>query len=191
MVEDYFADTDWNSSMAAELYGIENWGAGYFSIDKNTGDVVVSPFGQANPIRISLHKIVKEAEERGFSMPVLLRIENILGSQISLLHQTFRKTIEENGYQGEYRGVFPIKVNQQEQVIEAIADFGREYNHGLEAGSKPELIAAISMLSNRDSYIICNGYKDGEFIDIGLQAQEDGLQSFLCDRGPGGTRAYN
>ena len=78
MVEDYFDDLGWNAEKAAELYGINNWGADYFSIDKDSGDVVVSPFGLSNETRISLCKIVKEAEERGFSMPVLLRIENIL-----------------------------------------------------------------------------------------------------------------
>ncbi len=185
MVEDYFADTDWSVEKASELYGIDNWGAGYFSIDKKSGDVVVSPFGESSPIRISLHKIVKEAEDRGFSMPVLLRIENILGSQISRLHETFRRTIAENGYQGEYKGVFPVKVNQQEQVIEAIADFGKEYNHGLEAGSKPELIAAVSMLNNRDACIICNGYKDAEFIDLGLLAQKMGFNVFFVIEVPG------
>ena len=185
MVEDYFEDSDWNAEKAAGLYGINNWGADYFSIDKDSGDVVVSPFGLSNETRISLHKIVKEAEERGFSMPVLLRIENILGSQIALLHQTFKKTIKESGYNGKYQGVFPVKVNQQEQVIEAVSAFGRKFNHGLEAGSKPELLAAISMLNNRKAFIICNGYKDVEFIDIGLQAQMMGFKVFFVIEVPG------
>lgn len=185
MVEDYFADTDWNVDKAAELYGINNWGADYFSIDKKSGDVVVAPFGLAAPVKISLHQIVKEAEDRGFSMPVLLRIENILGSQISFLHKTFRKTIKDSGYNGKYMGVFPVKVNQQEQVIEAVSSFGRKFNHGLEAGSKPELIAAISMLNNRNAFIICNGYKDAEFIDLGLQAQKMGFKVFFVIEVPG------
>ena len=185
MVEDYFNDSGWTAEKAAELYGINNWGADYFSIDKDSGDVVVSPFGLSNETRISLRKIVKEAEERGFSMPVLLRIENILGSQIALLHQTFRKTIKESGYNGKYQGVFPVKVNQQEQVIEAVSGFGRKFNHGLEAGSKPELLAAISMLNNRKAFIICNGYKDAEFIDLGLQAQMMGFKVFFVIEVPG------
>ena len=185
MVEDYFNDLGWTAEKAAELYGINNWGADYFSIDKDSGDVVVSPFGLSNETRISLRKIIKEAEERGFSMPVLLRIENILGSQIALLHKTFRKTIKESGYNGKYQGVFPVKVNQQEQVIEAVAGFGRKFNHGLEAGSKPELLAAISMLNNRKAFIICNGYKDAEFIDLGLQAQMMGFKVFFVIEVPG------
>lgn len=178
-------ESGWDAEKSAELYGIDNWGVDYFSVDKVTGDVVVSPFGLENPTRISLHQIVKEAEDRGFSMPVLLRIENILGSQIAHLHKTFRKAIKENSYQGEYRGVFPIKVNQQEQVIEAISGFGREFNHGLEAGSKPELIAAMSMLSNRKALIICNGYKDTEFIDLGLLALKMGFPVFFVIEIPG------
>ncbi|MBN2706090.1 MAG: biosynthetic arginine decarboxylase, partial [Deltaproteobacteria bacterium] len=124
-------------------------------------------------------------EARGLSMPALLRIENILGSQIKRLHDTFNKVIAEIGYQGKFKGVFPIKVNQQEQVLEAIAQFGKRFNHGFEAGSKPELIAAISMLKNRNACLICNGYKDEEFIDLGLYATKMGLQCFFVLEMPG------
>ncbi|TCK62020.1 biosynthetic arginine decarboxylase [Seleniivibrio woodruffii] len=175
---------NWTIQDSEELYGINKWGADYFQINP-IGDVTVTPFGKGNNARISLYDIVQEIEERGMSMPVILRIENILGSQIKLLHETFRKVIEDTGYQGQYKGVFPIKVNQQEQVIEAIAEFGRKYNHGLEAGSKPELIAAISMLQNRDACLICNGYKDEEFIDLGLNAVKMGYQCFFVIEVPG------
>ncbi|MBU1137587.1 MAG: biosynthetic arginine decarboxylase, partial [Proteobacteria bacterium] len=94
-------------------------------------------------------------------------------------HTTFAKVMEEIGYKGVFKGVFPIKVNQQEQVIEAITQFGEKYNHGLEAGSKPELIAAISMLKNREACLVCNGYKDEEFIDLGLYATKMGLRCFF------------
>ena len=174
----------WTTEKATELYGIDKWGAEYFSIAKN-GEVVVSPFGSAVETKISLLELIHEIEERGHSMPVLLRIENILGSQIKLLHETFRKAIRENNYTGEYKGVFPIKVNQQEQVIEAITQFGKNYNHGLEAGSKSELIAAISMLNNRNACLICNGYKDEEFIDLGLFAIKMGYQVFFVVEVPG------
>ncbi len=184
MVPDFLYKKQWDIHKATELYGVDKWSAGYFSIDE-TGDVVVTPFGSDHGPRVSIHKIAKEAEERGFSMPVLLRIENILGSQIKRLHDTFRKVFKENDYQGEYKGVFPIKVNQQEQVVEAISQFGQEYNHGLEAGSKSELIAAISMLNNRDACLICNGYKDEEFIDLGLHAIKMGFQVFFVIEVPG------
>ncbi|MBM9603984.1 biosynthetic arginine decarboxylase [Desulfopila inferna] len=184
MVRNLYSKQKWSIEDASELYGINNWGAGYFSVDES-GDVVVTPFGSDHGPRISLYKVAREIEERGFSMPVLLRIENILGSQIKLLHETFRKAIKENNYQGEYKGVFPIKVNQQEQVIEAISQFGKDYGHGLEAGSKPELIAAISMMKNRDACLICNGYKDEEFIDLGLYAVSMGFKVFFVIEVPG------
>ncbi len=174
----------WTIEDATNLYGIDKWGAGYFAVD-DSGDVVITPLGEKNGVQISLHAIAKGIEERGLSMPVLLRIENILGSQIKRLHDTFNKVIDEIGYQGSYKGVFPIKVNQQEQVVEAVCEFGRQYNHGLEAGSKSELIAAISMLNNRQACIICNGYKDEEFIDLGLYATKMGLKCFFVLEMPG------
>lgn len=175
---------NWTVNEAAEHYGINNWGAEYFNVDDN-GDMVVTPFGKGRGPEISLHKIACEIEERGLSMPVILRIENILGSQIKHLHETFQNVIEETGYTGEYKGVYPIKVNQQEQVIETITKYGKDFNHGLEAGSKPELIAALSMLNNRDAYLICNGYKDEEFIDLGLNAVKMGFKCYFVVEVPG------
>jgi len=174
----------WTVKDSEEHYGVDKWGADYFSVNKK-GDIVVTPMGKDTGPQISLHEIAMEIEERGLSMPAILRIENILGSQIKLLHETFRKVIKETGYQGEFKGVFPIKVNQQEHVISTISKFGRAYNHGLEAGSKPELIAAISMLENRDAYLICNGYKDEEFIDLGLHAVRMGFKCFFVVEVPG------
>ena len=182
--QDFFHKDTWNIDKATTLYGIDKWGAGYFSISDD-GDVVVSPSGTEHGPKVSLHEVAREIETRGLSMPVLLRIENILGSQIKLLHETFRKVIRENNYTGEYKGVFPIKVNQQEQVIEAISQFGKEYNHGLEAGSKSELIAALSMMKTRKACLICNGYKDEEFIDLGLHAIKMGYQVFFVIEVPG------
>lgn len=174
----------WSTKDSIALYGVNKWGAGYFEVDKS-GDLVITPLGEKNSIRVSLHEVVRGIEERGLNMPVLLRIENILGSQIRRLHKNFNRAIAELGYRGEYKGVFPIKVNQQEQVIEAIAEFGQKYNHGFETGSKPELIAAMSMMDNRDACLICNGYKDEEFIDLGLYAIKMGLQCFFVLEMPG------
>ncbi len=174
----------WSIEQSAELYGIDKWGADYFAINDG-GEVVVFPFGEDKSVEISLLELIKEIRMRGYDMPALLRIENILGSRIRDLHQTFRKVIQENGYRGEYRGVFPVKVNQQEQVLKVICEVGKEYNHGLEAGSKPELIAAISMQENRNAPLICNGYKDEEFIDLGLSAIQMGFQVFFVIEVPG------
>ena len=124
-------------------------------------------------------EIVSGIKARGLGMPVLLRIGNILDSQITLLHESFWKTIASLGYQGEYRGVYPIKVNQQQQVIEELTQFGSRYHHGLEAGSKAELLAAISFLKDPEACLICNGYKDEEFVDMGLFAVKMGYKCFL------------
>ena len=166
----------WSCEDSAELYGIRNWGAGYFDISPE-GDVVVRPFGGKNPVAVSIPAIIQGMRDRGLDMPVLLRIENILDSQITTLHESFRKAIKTLGYQGDYRGVFPIKVNQQQQVVEAIARFGSRYHHGMEVGSKAELFAALSQLRDEKACLVCNGYKDEEFIDLGLYALQMG---FLC-----------
>jgi arginine decarboxylase len=166
----------WSADDAAELYSIRNWGAGYFDISPE-GDAIVRPFGRKNPVTVSIMDIIREMRERGLNMPVLLRIENILDTQIALLHDSFRKAIKSLGYQGDYRGVFPIKVNQQQQVVEAISRFGAHYHHGMEVGSKAELFAALSQLRDEEACLICNGYKDEEFIELGLHAVRMG---FLC-----------
>ncbi|MDR2800020.1 MAG: biosynthetic arginine decarboxylase [Desulfovibrio sp.] len=166
----------WSAEDAAELYGIRNWGAGYFDISPE-GGVVVRPFGRKNPVTVSIPAIIHGMRERGLNMPVLLRIENILDTQIALLHDSFRKAIKDLGYRGDYRGVFPIKVNQQQHVVEAIASFGARYHHGMEVGSKAELFAALSQLRDAEACLICNGYKDEEFIELGLHAIRMG---FLC-----------
>lgn len=173
----------WTAEDSRELYGIRSWGAGFFEIDEE-GRVVVCPLGAEGP-RIALTEIISGLRERGYDMPVLLRVENILSSRIVKIHESFKKAIKTLGYKGEYRGVFPIKVNQQHQVVEKIAQFGASYHHGLEVGSKAELIAAVSLMRDSDACIICNGYKDAEFIDLGLQAARLGLNVFFVMEMPG------
>lgn len=164
----------WTSGRSRELYGIRNWGAGYFDVS-DKGEVLVLPNGKKGGPAISLMDIVSGLEERGMNMPVLLRIENILDARIKTLHESFRRAIKEADYGSVYRGVYPIKVNQQEQVVEEIARYGAQYHHGLEAGSKAELIAAISFMKDPEAYVICNGYKDEEFVDLGLLALKMGV----------------
>ena len=179
MWRDFFKKEHWTVAKAAQIYGIDKWGAGYFSVDDD-GDVVVTPFGADHGPKISLHKIAKEVEERGLAMPVLLRIENILGSQIKLLHETFRKVIKENSYNGEYKGVFPIKVNQQKRWLKRSPSLAPATTTDLRLAPRPELIAAISMMSDKKACLICNGYKDEEFIDLGLARHQDRLDRFFC-----------
>jgi len=174
----------WSSEDSAELYGIRNWGTGYFDISSD-GDVIVRPFGNKNPVSVSIPAIIQGIRERGLDMPVLLRIENILDSQISQIHESFRKAIKTLGYKGDYRGVFPIKVNQQQQVVETIARYGSHYHHGLEVGSKAELFAALSQLRDEQACLICNGYKDEEFINLGLYATRMGFLCFFVVEMPG------
>lgn len=117
-------------------------------------------------------------------MPVLLRFPDILDSRIKKLHEGFGRAIKDFEYQGHYRGVYPIKVNQQQQVLEEIAEFGARYHHGFEAGSKAELIAAISFMKDSEAYLVCNGYKDTEFIDLGLLARKLGIQCVFVVESP-------
>lgn len=168
----------WSADDSAELYGIRNWGAGYFNVS-DEGEVVIQPNGQNKGPNVSIPEVIRGMRERGYDMPVLLRVENILDSQISCLHESFRKAIKKMGYKGEYRGVFPIKVNQQQQVVEKIAQYGARYHHGLEVGSKAELIAGVSLLRDPEACLICNGYKDEEFIDLGLHALRMGFNCFF------------
>ena len=173
----------WTPRDSADLYGIRDWGADYFDVNSK-GELVVTAFGKNGP-SVSLMDIVNGIKERGMDMPVLLRLRNILDTQIRLLHSSFAKAIKQTGYQGQYRGVYPIKVNQQQQVIEDIAHSGRSFHHGFEAGSKAELIAAIANLTDKEACLICNGYKDEEFIDLGLYATKMGLKCVLVIEMPG------
>lgn len=180
------SDKSWSIDDSAALYGLKDWGCGYFDINR-AGEVVVRAPGSQNKEGAegaSLPELIAGIRERGLDMPVLLRIENLLDAQIAAVNQGFGKAISEAGYQGEYRGVFPIKVNQQNQIIEEIAEFGERFNHGLEAGSKAELLIALASLSPGRGYIICNGYKDEEFITLGLGAQKLGYSIFFVVETP-------
>ena len=172
---------NWDLCNAKELYGIENWGAGYFDISEK-GEVLVRP--HANGKSVSLRRIVDGLIDRGLDMPVLLRFPQILDARIQQLHDGFAHAIGEFNYQGHYRGVYPIKVNQQQQVLEEIADFGARYHHGFEAGSKAELIAAVSYMHDPEAYLICNGYKDAEFVDLGLHACQLGIRCIFVVESP-------
>jgi len=168
----------WTLDNARDLYGINNWGDGYFKIDRK-GEVCVTPDPSNPKASASLPDIVGGLVERGSDLPVLLRFEDILASRIRLINESFGNAIKQYGYKGEYRGVFPIKVNQQQQVIDEISTFGKQYHHGLEAGSKAELIAAISYLDDPEALLICNGYKDEMFIRLALCAQMMDLKCVL------------
>ena len=174
----------WTIEDSEDLYLIREWGLSYFGISEN-GDVTVTPLAKNKNISVSLPEIISGIKDRGYDLPVLLRFEDILDSQITKMHESFRSAMDQFKYKGEFRGVYPIKVNQQKQVVEAISNFGQKYHHGLEAGSKSELIAALSFLNDQEACLICNGYKDIEFIDLGLYACKMGYNCFFVLEMPG------
>lgn len=161
-----------------ELYGIDRWGRDYFDIS-DRGNVVVRAPVDGSVQTIELTEIIDGLKGRGLEMPVMLRFENLVNHRIATLNEAFRSAIRESGYRNEYRGVFPIKVNQQRHVIAEIARAGASFGHGLEAGSKAELLIAMASLEAQGSLIVCNGYKDEEFIDLGMQAIRLGFRCFF------------
>ena len=172
------AEKAWSADKSAELYGVESWGHGFFGVNKQ-GHVTIKLTDDETTAEVSLHDVVEGLRDRGTHLPVLLRFRDLLHWRITELNESFRKAIKDSNYRGEYRGVYPIKVNQQRQVIEEISEFGKKYHYGLEAGSKPELIAALAHMHDPEAYIICNGYKDEEFIDLALTSQKMGLKIML------------
>ena len=157
----------WSIQEARSLYNIDRWGAKYFDIN-DAGHVVVSPL-QDKGASVDITDVIEEAKARGLKFPLLIRFQDILRHRVEALNNAFRASIAEFGYQGIYRGVFPIKVNQLREVVEEILDAGKPFNFGLEVGSKPELYAGMALQSEPGSLIICNGYKDAAFVKLALQ----------------------
>lgn len=141
--------------------------------------MLVQPSPQSADRAVSIPEIVEGLKDRGLDMPVLLRIENILDAQITDLNETFIAAMKDLGFKGSFMGAYPIKVNQQKQVIDAMVHYGAAYHHGLEAGSKAELIAAMGMMIDKKAPLICNGYKDEEFVDLALHAVKLGFRCIL------------
>ena len=175
---------NWKIKDAEKLYRINDWGNGYFHI-ADTGEVEVRLKDKSPQSSISLLSIAKGLQERGMKLPVLLRFSNILDDRIQHINESFLNAIKDAGYQGTYRGVYPIKVNQQQQVVEEICKYGQQYHHGLETGSKAELIIALAHIDDPEAYVICNGYKDEEYIDLALKGLQLGIQTVLVVEMPG------
>lgn len=164
--------TDWTTRDSLELYAVERWGEGYFDVNE-AGHVVVRPRRDAGAT-IDLLDLVGDLRRRGLRTPMLIRFSDILASRVEGLAAAFRAAIDESGYAGRYRGVYPIKVNQQRHVVEEIVQYGRACGLGLEAGSKPELLIAIACLDNPEALIVCNGFKDRSYIETAMLAQRLG-----------------
>ncbi len=162
----------WTIQDSADTYGIEQWGKNYFSINA-AGNVTIQP--EKDPLRsIDLKKLIDQLQLRGIQLPVLIRLSDILKHRLAEMQVAFQNAITENGYNGKYACVYPIKVNQQRHVVEEILNIGSQYGWGLEAGSKPELLVVLALTNGRDTPIICNGFKDDEFCEMVVLAQKLG-----------------
>ena len=156
----------WNIEAARALYNIRRWGAKYYDIN-DAGHVVARPL-QGAGVAVDLTDVVEEAKARGLKFPLLIRFQDILRHRVEALNLAFRASMAEYNFKGRYRGVFPIKVNQLREVVEEILDAGKPYDFGLEVGSKPELFAGLALQNQMGSLIVCNGYKDVEFIKMAM-----------------------
>ncbi|MGI9140176.1 MAG: biosynthetic arginine decarboxylase [Gemmatimonadaceae bacterium] len=168
----------WTVDDSRALYNVEGWGGGYFGIN-DAGHIVVRPDASSPARGLDLYELALDLEAQGIGMPLLIRFSDILRSRIRLLSRSFADAIKEFAYTGPYTTVYPIKVNQQRHVIEEIVEFGHEDGIGLECGSKPELQAILGLATHTDHMIVCNGYKDEEFMRLALMAQKLGHQVFI------------
>ena len=168
---------NWAPQDSELLYNIPNWGRGYFGVNA-AGHIEVTPDGPEGT-RVDLYDLVQQILARGVSAPILLRFDGILRSRVRQINEAFRLARQEAEYQAPYRGVYPIKVNQERHVVEALLGEGREHGMGLEVGSKPELLAGIALQAGEGSLMICNGYKDEEYVEMALNASRLGITAIL------------
>ena len=158
---------EWSITDSEKLYNLEQWGQNYFSISDD-GNITILPDQKSDGPSIDLSEVIQEIKSQNISFPVLVRFQDLLRSQVIKLNTTFNKVIKEAEYKGNYFGVYPIKVNQMREVVEEIIDAGNDYQYGIEAGSKPELLAALALNDNTDSLTILNGFKDQDYLRLAL-----------------------
>ena len=166
----------WTVADSIDLYGLGRWGYPYFTVDSD-GFLCVKPAGDDRTVRIA--DVIKEAESKGLKTPIVIRFQDLLRQRVEKLNQAFRNSIEEEAYSGSYQGVFPIKVNQLREVIEEIQEAGKPFQYGLECGSKPELIIALAMHEDSEALLVCNGYKDDDYIRLALYGRKIGKRVFI------------
>ena len=170
-------NTSWDISSAISLYNIDRWGSGYFTVNEKGHISVLPTQNPATPI--DLTELLAEAQERGLTFPMVVRFQDLLRHRVERINKCFAEAVVEMGYKSEYRGVFPIKVNQLREVVEEIMDAGKPFKFGIEAGSKPELLAALAIHKDPESLIICNGYKDALFIQNALLGSKLGKKVIM------------
>lgn len=166
----------WSVNESRDLYGFHRWGAPYYGVDSE-GFLCVNPAGDDRSIRIV--DVVREAASKGLKSPIVIRFQDLLRQRVERLNESFQRSIREEGYSGQYQGVFPVKVNQLREVIEEIQDAGKPYHFGLECGSKPELLISLAMHEDKNSLLICNGYKDEEYIRLALYGLKIGKKVII------------
>lgn len=167
----------WTVKDALELYQIPQWGLGYYGINSR-GHLTISPT-RTKTDALDLKEFIEELVLRGIQPPILIRFTDIIKQRIEELNEAFDAAIREYDYKNRYTGVYPIKVNQHRDVVEAILKFGKPYDFGIEAGSKPELLVALAVHNNENALIVCNGYKDEEFVETALLASKLKKKVFL------------
>lgn len=171
------AASEWTYEKGAELYGINLWGHGYFRVN-SAGNVAVSPTGATGP-QVDLLELTQDLMDRGIRVPIMIRFPDIIKARVELINNCFNKAISEYGYKGAYSGVYPVKVNQQKHLVEELVKHGRERKLGLEAGSKPELLVVLSLMNTENALIICNGFKDQEYIETAMLSQKLGRHTII------------
>ncbi|MEI7973708.1 MAG: biosynthetic arginine decarboxylase, partial [Bdellovibrio sp.] len=166
----------WNLERSAEAYGINAWGSGYFKINA-LGNVSVAPFQSGH--EVDLHELTQDLLDRGFRVPMMIRFPDILKARVELINSCFQKAIADHNYRGSYTGVYPIKVNQQRHLVEELVKHGKNYRLGLECGSKPELLVVLALINTPSSVIVCNGFKDSEYIETAILSQKLGRTTLI------------
>ena len=172
----------WSIQDSAALYGLDRWGDPYFSIN-GRGHISVQPQGDRGG-SLDLVDLVSELKSRNLALPLLIRFDDILEDRLERLHAAFERAIAQYSYPGRYQGVFPVKCNQQRHVVEELVSCGKRWNFGLEAGSKAELLIALSLLDDPEALLICNGYKDRLYIETAILARRLGRQPVVVIEQP-------
>ena len=171
------ASTEWSAEIGAEHYGINSWGNGYFRVNKS-GNVCVTPMGQTGP-NVDLYELTQDLLDRGIRAPIMIRFPDIIKSRVELINNCFAKAVADFNYKGSYCGVYPIKVNQQRHLVEEIVKHGRGRRLGLECGSKPELLVVLALMNTPNALVICNGFKDTEYIETAVLSQKLGRHTII------------
>jgi len=172
----------WKIADSVDLYGLNTWGRDWVTIG-SAGHLIVTPSGPKGP-SVDLKELVDGVAERGIGLPLLIRFSDLLKTRIAHIHGAFHRAIKDYGFRGEYRGVYPIKVNQNRHLVEDLVAYGEQFHYGLEAGSKPELLAVMALLADPEALIVCNGYKDEEYVETALLASRLGPKVILVIEKP-------